>query len=166
MPNWCDAQNSIWPSMPFQARLIDNQLRRGSWMGSATPRGPAKNGRFRHFFPSNFYSKSCWWLLMTGEHKLETSTPTTSFLCGCSVDSNDNNILMSNHKEERYLKYKMWTPKRVLARYQWASSGQGPFLSWWPSLPPGSTRSADRPQVICEQTFNPRYLYFISKRMH
>ena len=37
---------------------------------------------------------------MAGEHKLETSTPTTSFLCGCRVDSNDNNILMSNHKEE------------------------------------------------------------------
>ena len=69
-------------------------------MGSATPRGPAKNGRFLHFFPSNFYSKSCWWLLVTGEHKLETSTPTTSFLCGCRVDSNDNNILMSYHKEE------------------------------------------------------------------
>ena len=73
-------------------------------MGSATPRGPAKNGRFLHFFPSNFYSKSCWWLLVTGEHKLEMSTPTTSFLCGSGVDIYidpiDNNILMSNHNEE------------------------------------------------------------------
>ena len=41
---------------------------------------------------------------MTGEHKLETSTPTTSFLCGCRVDSIDNNILI--HKEERYLNIK------------------------------------------------------------
>ena len=90
-------------------------------MGSATLRGQARNGRFLHFFPSKFPSKfplKSWWrLLMTRKHELKMSTPPT-YRVDFYADSIDYNIVMSDHKEERYLKYKMWIPKGILARYR------------------------------------------------